>query len=203
LIALPALLGRHIPLPELLRLAESLGSDVPYFLLGGTAVALGRGTEIYPLPDMPTRHAVVISTGVHVGTAEAYAALSHSVPDALTSQPESPILREFQTIAWTLGGSGLDQFQLTNDFERPVFARHPELMAVSRKLRRLGAKPAQMTGSGSAVFGIFETALQAREAVARFPAGTATWVRFVSRRQYKGLWRRALGPAAKDSCFAG
>jgi 4-diphosphocytidyl-2-C-methyl-D-erythritol kinase len=151
---------------------------------------------------MPTRHAVVVSTAIHVGTAEAYAALRRPVTDALTSQPESPILREFQTIAWSLGASGLDQFPLTNDFEKPVFARHPELMGVSRKLRRLGAKPAQMTGSGSAVFGIFETAFQAREAVARFPAGTATWVRFVSRRQYQGLWRRALGPAAKNSCFA-
>jgi 4-diphosphocytidyl-2-C-methyl-D-erythritol kinase len=101
-----------------------------------------------------------------------------------------------------LGGSGLVQFPLTNDFEKPVFELHPELAAVARKLRRAGAKPVQMTGSGSAVFGVFETASQARETVARFPGGTATPVRFVTRRQYKALWQRALGPAAKDSCFA-
>lgn len=202
LIALPALLRKPIPIPELIRLGESLGSDVPFFLLGGTAVGLGRGTELYPLPDMAIRHAVVISTGVHVSTAEAYGALGRSVTDALTSQPQYPILREFQTIAWTLGGSGLDQSPLTNDFERPVFERHPELQAVARKLRRLGARPAQMTGSGSAVFGIFETARQAREAVTRFPVGTATPVRFVIRRQYKTFWQRALGPVAKYSCFA-
>jgi 4-diphosphocytidyl-2-C-methyl-D-erythritol kinase len=202
LIALPALLGRRIPLPELICLGESLGSDIPFFLLGGTAVALGRGTELYPLPDMPTRHALVVSTGVHVSTAEAYRALGHSVTDSLTSQAQSPILREFQTIAWTLGGSGLDQFPLTNDFQEPVFERHPELSTVAKKLRRLGAKPAQMTGSGSAVFGVFETASQARQAATRFPAGTATPVRFVSQRQYQALWQRALGPAARNSCFA-
>jgi 4-diphosphocytidyl-2-C-methyl-D-erythritol kinase len=202
LIALPALLGRQIPLPELIRLGELLGSDVPFFLLGGTAIGVGRGTELYPLPDMPCHHAVVVSTGVHVSTREAYEALGRPVAHSLTSEPDSPILREFQTIAWDLGGSGLNQFPLTNDFEEPVFARHPELSAVARKLRRTGAKPVQMTGSGSAVFGVFETAAAAKEAARHFPAGAARPVRFVSRRQYKALWQRALGPVAKHSYFA-
>jgi 4-diphosphocytidyl-2-C-methyl-D-erythritol kinase len=202
LIALPALLGKRIPLSDVMRLGESLGSDVPFFLLGGTSTAIGRGTEIYPLPEMPTRYAVVVSAGVHVSTAEAYSALGRNVTDALTSQAQTPILREFQTIAWTLGGAGLDQLPLTNDFEKPVFERHPELSAIAEKLRRLGASPAQMTGSGAAVFGLFETVAQARDAAACFPAGMAIPVRFVGRRQYKALWQRALGAAAKYSCFA-
>jgi len=202
LAALPALLGRRVPLPDLLRLGESLGSDVPFFLLGGTAVGMGRGSELYPLPDIPVRHAAIVSTGIHVSTAEAYSILGREPLNSLTSHPDSPILREFQTIAWNLGGSGLDQFPLTNDFEKPVFARYPELSAVAQKLRQHGAKPAQMTGSGSAVFGIFETASQARQAVAQFPAGTAIPVRFITRRQYRAIWQKALGPAAKDSCFA-
>ena len=53
LIALPALAGKPISFPDLVRLAESLGSDVPFFLHGGTALGLGRGTELYPLPDLP------------------------------------------------------------------------------------------------------------------------------------------------------
>jgi 4-diphosphocytidyl-2-C-methyl-D-erythritol kinase len=202
LIALPALLKRCVPLGDLIRLGESLGSDVPFFLLGGTAVALGRGTEVYPLPDIRSRHALLALTGVHVSTAEAYTALARSVTTALTSQANSPILREFQTIAWSLGGSGLDQLPLTNDFEEAVLRRHPELSAAVRKLRRSGARPVRMTGSGSAVFGIFETASQAQQAAERFPAGTVHPVRFITRRQYKALWQRALGPAAKDSCFA-
>lgn len=202
LIALPALAGKPIPAADRVRLAESLGSDVPFFLLGGTALGLGRGTELYPLPDQRSCFAVVVSTGVHVSTAEAYRALGRNVTDSLTSQAESFILREFQTIAWTLEDSSLDQFPLKNDFEKAVFGMHGELSAVARKLRRLGARPAQMTGSGSAIFGVFETAAAAQSAASKFPAGNAFPVRFVSRRQYRNLWRRALGSAADTSCFA-
>jgi len=199
LIALPALAGKHIPLIDLVRLAESLGSDVPFFLNGGTALGLGRGTEVYPLPDLPQLIALVLSPGIHVSTATAYKALNRC---ALTSPAESPILREFQTIAWNLAGSSLDQLPLKNDFEEAVFGIHKELAAQVRKLRKLGAKPALMTGSGSALFGIFETSADARAAASEFPAGAAHIVRFVSRWQYRSHWRRSLGPAAEASCFA-
>lgn len=199
LIALPVLAGKHIPLSDLVRLAESLGSDVPFFLYGGTAVGMGRGTEVYPLPDLPPHPALVVSTGVHVSTADAYRALGRS---SLTSPANLPILREFQTIAWSLPSSSLDQLPLKNDFEKAVFKNHEELAAQVRKLRRLGAKPALMTGSGSALFGVFRTAAEARVAASKFPAGSALPVRFVSRRQYKAVWRRSLGPGAEASCFA-
>jgi 4-diphosphocytidyl-2-C-methyl-D-erythritol kinase len=202
LIALPALAGKPVRLADRVRLAESLGSDVPFFLFGGTAIGLGRGSELYPLPDQPARSVLVVATGIHVSTAEAYGALGRNVTSALTSEAESFILREFQTIAWTLDESGLDHFPLKNDFEPAVLGIHTELSAIARKLRRLGAKPVQMTGSGAAVFGVFKTAAGAREAALHFPAGSAFAVRFVSRQQYKGLWRRALGPAAGASCFA-
>ncbi len=207
LAALPALAGKRIPLPELVRLAESLGSDVPFFLHGGTALGLGRGTELYPLPDQPAHPAVVVSTGIHVSTAEAYRGLNRCVTSALTSGDNSPMLREFQTIAWGLADpdlacSNLGRLPLQNDFEEAVFAIHPELPAALRKLRRWGAKPALMTGSGSALFGIFGTVEKAEQAAARFPAGTAFPVRFVTRGQCRKLWRRALGPAAQASCFA-
>ncbi|MGI9074563.1 MAG: 4-(cytidine 5'-diphospho)-2-C-methyl-D-erythritol kinase [Bryobacteraceae bacterium] len=199
IMALPALAGKPIPFPDLVRLAESLGSDVPFFLHGGATLALGRGIEVYPLPDLPPLIALVITTGIHVSTPTAYAALNRS---ALTSPAESPILREFQTIAWNLSGSSLDQLPLKNDFEEAVFGIHKELAAQARKLRKLGAKPALMTGSGSALFGIFKTVADARAAASKFPPGSAHLVHFVSRRRYQNLWRRALGPAAEASCFA-
>lgn len=201
LIALPALADKRVSPPELVRLAESLGSDVPFFLQGGTALALGRGTEVYPLPDQPSRPALVVATGIHVSTAEAYRALGRNVTNALTSPARSLILREFQTVVWNLDGSNLDQFPLKNDFEEAVFGIHKELPALARKLRRLGAGPALMTGSGSALFGIFRTSGEARAAASEFPQGTAFPVRFLSRRQYRSLWRRSLGPAAEASCF--
>src|SRR5579864_7807607 len=72
LLALPAIAGRALEMSVLIRLAEELGSDVPFFLLGGTAVGLGRGTELYPLPDHPSLPALLITPGIHVPTPQAY-----------------------------------------------------------------------------------------------------------------------------------
>jgi 4-diphosphocytidyl-2-C-methyl-D-erythritol kinase len=235
LMALPPLAGRRVTHEKLAAWAETLGSDVPFFLHGGTALGMGRGSELYPLSDLPQHHVLVVSTGIHVSTAEAYKALGRSVTNALTSAQESPILREFQAIAWVLesakgaaarrqtamevsnisGGvldtapvlreffesTRLEQLPLKNDFEPAVFETHPELAAVARKLRRLGGKPAMMTGSGSAIFGVFENAARARQAAAEFRQAHCYVVRFLSRRQYHAQWRRALGTAAALSCF--
>jgi 4-diphosphocytidyl-2-C-methyl-D-erythritol kinase len=214
LIALPALLGKPIPLAELGRLGAQLGSDVPYFLCGGTAVGLGRGTELYPLPDLPAVTALVVASGLHVSTAEAYRALNRgvrsepeapalpNVTNALTSLDEFLMLREFQAVVWRLSASGLALLPLKNDFEEVVFQKHPELRQLVRKLRRLGAQPAQMTGSGSAVFGIFDTPVEAMAASSSFGGSEASVVAFLPRRRYKTLWRRALGPHFDQSCLA-
>ncbi len=201
LIALPALIGRRTAPGTLSAWAEALGSDVPFFLHGGTAVGTDRGTELYPLPDLSPHRILVISTGIHVSTADAYAALGRRVTNALTSARESPILREFQAIAWALNSARLAHVPLKNDFESAVFQTHPELAAVARKLRRLGGKPAMMTGSGSALFGVFENDAGVRRAAAEFRAAQCYSVRFLSRRQYQAQWRRALGTAAAASCF--
>ena len=209
LIALTALAGRQVPLPQLIRLGEQLGSDVPFFFYGGTALGLGRGTELYPLPDQPPRPVLIISTGVHVSTAEAYRVLGRKsqaeenppVTNALTSPYKSPILGEFQVITWSLNQPDFHRLRCVNDFEGPVFKTHQSLAGLAQKLRRLGAQPALMTGSGSAVFGVFRTASELEAVTRQFPPETAFPVNFVSRRQYRSLWRRALGPSAATSCF--
>jgi 4-diphosphocytidyl-2-C-methyl-D-erythritol kinase len=207
LLALPALAGRPISLADQVRLGGMLGSDVPFFMFGGTALGLGRGTELYPLPDQPAHHVLVVSTGVHVSTPEAYRSLGRNVTDALTSPVESPMLREFQTVVWAMeprspGRASLEQLPLENDFEQVVFKLHPELAAVARKLRRLGAKPAMMTGSGSAIFGVFPSAEASHAAARHFPAARTSPVRFINRRQYRSRWLHALGSAAPASSFA-
>jgi 4-diphosphocytidyl-2-C-methyl-D-erythritol kinase len=201
LMALPALAGRRVAHERLCTWAETLGSDVPFFVYGGTALGIGRGTELYPLPDLPQRHILVVSSGIHVSTGEAYAALGRTVTNALTSGQESPILREFQAIAWALHSARLEQLPLKNEFEPAVFKTHPELAAVTRKLRRLGAKPALMTGSGSAIFGLFHSDAGARQAARAFSAASCYAVHFLSRGQYRARWRRALGRATEASCF--
>ena len=198
LLALPALVKRRIPLPDLLRLAESLGSDVAVFLHGGTVLGIGRGSELYPLPDQPPRAVLIVAGGVHVSTTEAYRNLNRS----LTLEACSPILREFQSIVWDLDRLGLDQLPLTNDFEGAVFGHHPQLARGLTRLRKAGAGLARMTGSGSALFGVFSTSAEAKSAVCKFETGSAFAGTFISRRRYMAAFRRALAPFAVTDSLA-
>lgn len=211
LLALPALAGKRIPISELHQLACGLGSDVPFFLYGGTALGIGRGTEIYPLPDLAGHNAVVVSSGIHVSTAEAYRDLGRPVSDssgqlgvtnALTSAIGFPILGEFQAVSWALQDRALRQIPLKNDFQPVVLASHPDLGRLLRKLKRLGAHPAMMTGSGSALFGFVSSTAEARQVSQQFPGNSAYPVQFVSRKQYRDRWRRALGAEADASIFS-
>src|SRR5581483_2736528 len=83
LLALPVLAGRILSLPTLSDLAAQLGSDVTFFLQGGTAVGIGRGSEVFPMPDIPARPGVLIAPGVHVSTADAYRRLSPNLTTEL------------------------------------------------------------------------------------------------------------------------
>ncbi len=73
LLALPVLLGKRVPLEKLMELAAELGSDVPFFLIGGAALGIGRGAELYPLPNASAQPGLLIAPGIHSSTAAAYA----------------------------------------------------------------------------------------------------------------------------------
>ncbi len=193
LLALPVLTGRATELERLMEMAAMLGSDVPFFLLGGTAAGIGRGAELFPLPVSARGVGIVVSTGVHVSTAEAYAALG----PRLTTESKQNKIVSFQSRLWgrdCVSGVG------ANDFESVVFAQHPQLASWKRRLQKLGAKPAMMTGSGSALFGLFRTREEAvraarsiqEEDVEVFP------VSMVSRLQYRAMWWRWLGAHLKE-----
>jgi 4-diphosphocytidyl-2C-methyl-D-erythritol kinase len=79
LLALPVLAGKSLPFEELLEIGAQLGSDVPFFLTGGTALAVDRGTEIYSLPDIAEEPILVVASNVHVATGPAYQALGRPV----------------------------------------------------------------------------------------------------------------------------
>ena len=147
LLALPVLAGKVLPLPAMMRLAEELGSDVPFFLLGGTAVGIGRGTELYPLPDRRALAGLVIAPDVHVSTPDAYRRLGVE----LTSESQQNKIVSFQSACWQRADAAVGE----NDFESVVFSQHPELKSFKRRLLKLGAKPVMMSGSGSAIFGLF------------------------------------------------
>lgn len=183
LLALPALAGKSVPMERLMQLAAQLGSDVPFFLLGGTAAVLGRGEELYPLEDLRCPHVLVVSPDVHVSTAEAYRALS----GRLTSESAHAKLAAFQAALW--GGEDA----AANDFEQVVFEQHPGLKSIRNRLLRAGATTARMTGSGSSVFGIFPGRREMDAAAGVLGNERVSRVRFISRASYRETWRRRLG----------
>src|SRR6266852_2864354 len=148
---------------RLLEIASSLGADVPFFLLGGRALGVNKGDEIYPLPDIQKRHIMVVSPKViHVRTPEAYRWLK-ARPRGLTKSATNHKLWKFCAQCWSTQGSGL-----SNDFEGPVFRRHPRLAQIKRALLQRGAAEASLAGSGSAVFGVFPSPALARRAAVGF-----------------------------------
>ncbi|MGA3015870.1 MAG: 4-(cytidine 5'-diphospho)-2-C-methyl-D-erythritol kinase [Bryobacteraceae bacterium] len=188
LLALPALTGRALDLPKLSAIAARLGSDVPFFLLGGAAVGIGRGTEIFPLPDRPAMAGLVVAPAVHVSTAEAYRDLS----PGLTSEAQENKIFSFQSLTWERGVGKSSE----NDFEAVVFKQHRNLANLKKRLVRAGATAAMMTGSGSALFGLFPDRHGISAAMNSLGDEKVFRISLVSRARYRRIWWRALGPHA-------
>jgi 4-diphosphocytidyl-2-C-methyl-D-erythritol kinase len=184
LLALPVLLGRDIDLPRLIAAGEQLGSDVPFFLLGGTAVGIGRGSELFPLPDAPARRGILVAPGIHVNTAQAYRDLS----PRLTTESQQNKIVSFQSVTWNTGSLA----SARNDFETVVFEQHRKLATLKKRLVRAGATVALMTGSGSALFGLFADRNGVSRAIELLGEGQTFPISLVSRARYRALWRRAL-----------
>ncbi len=193
LLALPVLAGKRLGLEQLIETAAALGSDVPYFLLGGRALGLGRGAELYPLPDERSAQALVVAPDVHVSTAGAYRSLGRE----LTSEPPQNIINSFQSWVWGQTGRAADRAAPAvgqNDFEAAVFASHPQLKSLKRQLETQGARSVLLSGSGSALFGVFPQRAEAERAGRSFRNERVFTVSFVSRARYHSLWRRWLEP---------
>lgn len=169
--------------PTLLnRLAAALGSDVPFFLNGGTALGAGRGDEVYSVPELPEVHLVVVYPGLRVPTSEAYALLTRR----LTPDESHRKIYRFCSLLQ----AGLDCLpEAFNDFERVVLDRYHSIREARDFLLEHGAVASLLSGSGSSVFGFFleeESALAASGAVRReewrvFPAKTLSRLGFFKR----------------------
>lgn len=132
------------------EIALSLGSDVPFFLVGGTAYATGRGEILTPLPPRASVPLLLVLPEERVLTKDAFARITRYSPalgiDAYTS--------------------GYENF--SNDFEEPVFAMLPRLAQYKRRLYETGAIYAAMSGSGSTLFGAYASAAARDAAAAAF-----------------------------------
>jgi 4-diphosphocytidyl-2-C-methyl-D-erythritol kinase len=141
------------PVSLLREVALSVGSDVPFFLSGGTALGLGRGEEIYPLVDLPRHWIVLVRPPFGVSTAEAYGWYDED-RGAGMREPRAEL--QMLPVPWPTRAA-----QMVNDLEPPVMRRYPEIGALKGQLKEAGAVAAAMSGSGSAVFGLFRTRPQA------------------------------------------
>jgi 4-diphosphocytidyl-2-C-methyl-D-erythritol kinase len=195
LLALPVLAGKRIDLDTLSEIGTQLGSDVPFFLSGGTALGLGRGTELYPLPDIAPDPLLIVCPPVHSSTADAYAALQRE----LTVTPSSTRMNSFRAFVRELGevrSAGKAGPLSENEFEAAICLQHPQLKTLPGKLSKLGAVHASMTGSGSAFFAVFGSRAERDQALQTWRQGRTNYpavaAEIVSQRQYQALWRRQL-----------
>jgi 4-diphosphocytidyl-2-C-methyl-D-erythritol kinase len=155
--------------PDALRqLASALGADVPYFLEGGTALGLNRGDVLVPLDDVARRWVVLIVPDFGVSTKDAFAwwDQEHLGRDGQEGQRRRRL-----------------RSRLANDLQPVVAARHPIVRRLTRELKREGASHASLSGSGSAVFGLFPSRPAAERAAAGFTGHQVVVTRTLSRRE--------------------
>jgi 4-diphosphocytidyl-2-C-methyl-D-erythritol kinase len=143
-------------------LARRLGADVPFFLVGGTALGLGRGDEVYPLLRQVQAHVVVVDPGRPLSTTAVFRRLDRGLT------PQANANKIFRFVSSQLEGQG-DAFSvLSNDLERAALEEDPGLEAQGRDIRgiliREGALFASLSGSGAAFFGVFSDAAGAQRA---------------------------------------
>lgn len=150
---------------QLRDMATEVGADVPFFLDGGTALGLERGDVIFPLIDRPAAWVVLAVPAFGVSTKDAYAWFDRD----------------------RLRRAGVRSGPPGNDLEGPVVRRHPAIGRLVRALKRLGAWHAAMSGSGSAVFGLFaaRAAAEAAAAAIRSRRCRTLVTRTLSRRRYQ------------------
>jgi len=230
LVALERVLKKKLPGPEKLRIAAAVGSDLPLFLIGGTVLGLGRGEEVYPLPDMPALPWVIATPAIAISTPQAFrdwdargqqpdrADARTAIAAKLTGSTCSDRITEFgRAVSAWLGSQYRDRIRsssgvlahgkgraespllelvhtgIENDFEQVVFPQYPELRELKRVLECAGAVYASLSGSGSAIYGLFSSQRKAEQAVAKLRRqGTAALVTTtLTRLEYwKQVWRQ-------------
>jgi 4-diphosphocytidyl-2-C-methyl-D-erythritol kinase len=198
LIGLERELNQQLPATTRLRIAAEVGSDVPLFLIGGAVLGLGRGEEVYPMPDLPETHCVVALPNLGVSTPQAFrdwdALHDAQHGESLTTEDPSDRLKELSRAlsaslcephssgVFSIGEDrpgnpllALVRTGIENDFEEVVFRQHPSLGDIKRLLvcsdhPEHAALYAALSGSGSAVFGLYPAEAAAKAAEERLSA---------------------------------
>ncbi len=141
---LDRLFGLNLTVGAMELLAGKLGSDCPFFIQNKPVFANGRGDQFSPCNiSLSGYHLIVVKPDVHVSTAEAYQMLTPQQPDRSLAEIITQPVEDWKG-------------ELVNDFEAPLSQKYPVIGEIRQKLYDSGAIYASMTGSGSAVYGIFK-----------------------------------------------
>jgi 4-diphosphocytidyl-2-C-methyl-D-erythritol kinase len=188
LVGLSRLWELDLPSNDLHELAVELGSDVPFFLFGGTAIGTGTGAEIEPVADVEGKHLLVVTPNVHVSTKDAFVSLD---AQSLTLADAERIL-----IVCRFEAQKLDLMHsvLRNDIEAAVFAAYPEVERVKQSLLELGASNALMSGSGASVFAVFDKE-ETRQTALKALDREVNWRKFAVAAVSRAEYREKLGRA--------
>jgi 4-diphosphocytidyl-2-C-methyl-D-erythritol kinase len=253
LLALERVFKKPLSGSERLRIAAEVGSDLPLFLVGGTSLGVGRGEDVYPLPDLPMTACVIVTPEIGVSTPQAFRDWDESVQAELRSAAQtrpsfdcaqdkpgptqagnnttaegdrhyakltvprmSDRMNEFGRMvsSWLMGHSSksgrpvsgvparsrgraetplldLVHTGIENDFEKVVFPKYPELREIKQAFKKAGAFYASLSGSGSALYGLFRTRHAAEKCALRLKKQgiPATATTTLTRPQY---WKKFL-----------
>jgi 4-diphosphocytidyl-2-C-methyl-D-erythritol kinase len=181
LLALNRMWRIHWEIDALKDLGGRLGADVPYFFEGGLCLGKGKGNILYPQKDMSPFHCVLVLPSISVSTAAVYDKFRAS----LTSlDKDSKIIR-------FLDGHNIGD--LRNDLEETVFRTHPQIKAIKNLIQEQGSDLTLMSGSGSAVFGLFRQKEAADEAMDALRAHSKECTALLTTGLSRTEYRKQLG----------
>lgn len=155
--AIDQILGLNISLPDMLDIGKFIGSDVPFCLVGDTAIARGRGELLTRVSHRIKLHLVLVNPGFQVSTARIYNLIDE---ESITERPNS------LEMARALADGSFERVvsELSNVMERVTLKQHPALQGIKDDLLQSGAAGALMSGSGPTIFGLFSEMEEARRA---------------------------------------
>lgn len=149
LVGLNQMFELNLKTEQLVHHAAQLGSDCPFFIYNKPMFAQDKGTELSPVNlSLNNYHIVVIRNNIHISTRWAYSQIKPKQPEVSVKD----IVQQYPINEW--------RYFLKNDFEEPVFSNFPELQTLKQMLYNMGALYASMTGSGSAIYGIYPEPLK-------------------------------------------
>ncbi len=177
LVGLDLMWNLGLTQPELQELAARLGSDIPFCIAGGTAIATGRGEQLAPLPSLDHLHVVLAKYhSIAVSTPWAYKTYRQQFGSSYLSDPTGQTGRRQQThsgeMVGAIGqrdGKRIGQL-LHNDLEKVVLPVHPKVAQLRQMLEQMETLGVMMSGSGSTVFALAETQAQAEQVQQRLCA---------------------------------